>query len=86
PTSRVLLVHIAEFPDVLKKCSEELSPHALTHYLKELAAVFHGFYNAERVLSDDSIMRSIRMRIVMTTQQVLRTGFKILGISAPKQM
>ncbi|CUT17039.1 MULTISPECIES: arginine--tRNA ligase [Candidatus Ichthyocystis] len=82
----LLINQLAEFPDMLKKCVDELSPHLLPNYLRNLAATFHGFYNAERVLVKDSIMRAIRMRMVIATKQVLKIGFTMLGISAPEQM
>lgn len=84
--ARLLINLLAEFPDMLKKCTDELSPHLLPNYLRDLAAAFHGFYNAERVLIEDNIMRTIRMRMVIATKHVLKIGFTILGISAPEQM
>ena len=55
-------------------------------YLKDLAADFHAFYNAERVLVDDAGARHARLALVAATAQVLRNGLRLLGVSAPDKM
>jgi arginyl-tRNA synthetase len=55
-------------------------------YLKDLAADFHAFYNAERVLVDDSAARQARLALLAATRQVLRNGLRLLGVSAPEKM
>ena len=58
----------------------------MTFYLKELAAEFHSYYNAERFLVDDRATQRARLALVAATGQVLRNGLAVLGISAPEQM
>jgi arginyl-tRNA synthetase len=83
---QALLARLAEYPDVLRGAAEELAPHQVAFYLKELAADFHGFYNAERVLVDDAMVRDARLALLAATQQVLRNGLAMLGVSAPERM
>jgi arginyl-tRNA synthetase len=83
---QALLARLAEFPDVLRDAADELAPHQVAFYLKDLAADFHGFYNAERVLVDDPIVRDARLALLAATQQVLRNGLAMLGVSAPERM
>jgi len=77
---------LAVYPQVLRDAAEELAPHQLAFYLKDLAADFHAFYNAERVLVDDSALRDARLALLLATRQVLRNALRLLGVSAPDRM
>ena len=81
-----LMARLAEYPDVLKAAADELAPHALAFWLKDLAAEFHGYYNAERFLVDDAPLRSARLALLLATRQVLRNGLALIGVSAPERM
>jgi arginyl-tRNA synthetase len=81
-----LLNRLAQFPDLLAEAADELAPHQLAYYLKDLAADFHGYYNAERVLVDDDNVRNARLVLLLATRQVLRNGLAMLGVSAPEKM
>ncbi|HQR57698.1 MAG TPA: DALR anticodon-binding domain-containing protein, partial [Burkholderiaceae bacterium] len=83
---QTLLSRLAQFPDLLAEAADELAPHQLAYYLKDLAADFHGYYNAERVLVDDEGVRNARLALLLATRQVLRNGLAILGVSAPEKM
>ena len=81
-----LMARLAEYPDVLKAAADELAPHALAFWLKDLAAEFHGYYNAERFLVDDAPLRSARLALLLATRQVLRNGLALIGVSVPERM
>ena len=63
-----------------------MAPHLICVYLKELAADFHAFYNADRVLVEDEAVRNARLALLLAARQVLRNGLEVLGISAPEHM
>jgi arginyl-tRNA synthetase len=86
PREHQLLNRLADYPTSISSASEELAPHHVATYLKELAADFHGYYNAERVLVDDDAVRNARLALLRATRQVLANGLQILGVSAPEQM
>ncbi|HEY3596834.1 MAG TPA: arginine--tRNA ligase [Paraburkholderia sp.] len=81
-----LLQKLAEFPDMLAHAAEELAPHAVAFYLRDLAGEFHSFYNAERVLVDDEAQRNARIALLAATRQVLANGLAMIGVSAPAKM
>jgi arginyl-tRNA synthetase len=83
---QTLLNRLAAYPDVLAEAAQELAPHQLAYYLKDLAADFHGYYNAERVLVDEAEVRTARLALLLATRQVLRNGLQLLGVSAPEKM
>jgi arginyl-tRNA synthetase len=82
----LLLRRLTDFPDELSLAARELAPHRVTFYLKELAAEFHSYYNAEQFLVDDPALRRARLALVVATGQVIRNGLAVLGVSAPETM
>jgi len=81
-----LLARLALYPQALRDAAGELAPHQIAFYLKDLAADFHAFYNAERVLVDDGALRDARLALLLASRQVLRNGLRLLGVSAPERM
>ncbi len=81
-----LCARIAAFPQALQAAVDELAPHAIAFYLKDLAAELHSYYNAERVLVDDEATRLARLALLLAVRQVFRNGLALLGVSAPERM
>jgi arginyl-tRNA synthetase len=86
PYEIALLRRLADYPDELALAARELAPHLITFYLKELAAEFHSYYNAEQFLVDDDALRQARLALVVATGQVVRNGLAVLGVGAPVRM
>ena len=77
---------LAEYPDVVANAAKELAPHAVAFYLRELAAQFHSYYNAERILVEDAALRAARLALCAAVRQTLANGLSLLGVSAPEKM
>jgi arginyl-tRNA synthetase len=86
PYEEALLRRLAAYPSELALAAKECAPHAVTAYLKELAAEFHSYYNAERFLVEDLAVQRGRLALVAATGQVIKNGLAVLGISAPDRM
>ncbi len=86
PFEDALLRRLAAFPAELALAARELAPHLVTTYLKELAAEFHSYYNAERFLVDDRRTQRARLALAAATGRVVKNGLAVLGIGAPDQM
>ncbi|MBO9329506.1 arginine--tRNA ligase [Achromobacter xylosoxidans] len=86
PTEFALMQRLAEFPNVIALAAQELSPHHIAFWLRDCASDFHAWYNAERVLVDDTALKLARLRLASTTRQVLANGLALLGVSAPERM
>lgn len=86
PTEFALLQRLAEFPAAITLAANELAPHHIAFWLRDCAADFHAWYNAERVLVDDDALKMARLRLARGTQQVLANGLALLGVSAPEKM
>jgi arginyl-tRNA synthetase len=77
---------LTEFPEVIESAARELAPHMIAFYLKDLAADFHSYYNAERMLVDDLELKNVRIAMAAAVRQVIRNGLAILGVSSPQSM
>lgn len=85
-TAQALCATVSRYPEVVAAAAANRAPHALAHYLRELANALHTFYGAERVLVADERERSARVYLLLAAQQVIRNGLQILGASAPESM
>src|SRR5690606_31461254 len=86
PREAALLAKLAEYPEMLQKALEELGPHQVAFYLRDLAGELHSYYNAERVLVDDEALKMARIALLVATRQVLRNGLTLIGVSSPVRM
>ena len=86
PREAALTAFIGRFPEVIESAARDLAPHQVAFYLRELAAEFHGYYNAERMLVDDAAITQARMALSVAVRQVIRNGMGILGVSCPESM
>ncbi len=87
PAEHELIRKLAEFPSAVLQSAEAREVHRLSHYLHELAAIFHPYYNRHRVLDGGDTERThARLILVQSVQQVLKNGLTLLGISAPQAM
>jgi len=82
----ILAQRIGEFPEVVAEAARELAPHSVTFYLRSLAAEFHSYYNAERILVDDEALRTARLALCAAVRQTLASGLSLIGVSAPEKM
>ena len=81
-----LMQRLAEFPELVQAAARELAPHSIAFWLRELAAEFHSYYNAERVLVEDQRLREARLALCAAVRQALANGLALLGVGAPEKM
>jgi arginyl-tRNA synthetase len=86
PAAQSLMLVLAKYPDMLTNAAQGFAPHDVTFYLRDLASQYHSYYDAERILVDDPVVKKARLALVSATAQVLRNGLGVLGVSAPTKM
>jgi arginyl-tRNA synthetase len=86
PTERSLIGQVSRFPEVVELAASNRAPQLVVQYVRELAAEFHSYYNAQRIIVDNAALRDARVLLSMTVQHVLRRGLHLLGVSAPDTM
>jgi arginyl-tRNA synthetase len=86
PEEMTLIKLMARYPEVIEGAARSLEPHRLTFYLNELASVFHGYYNKNKVISDNKELTAARLFLIKAISIVLENALKILGVNAPEKM
>ncbi|MEO0435880.1 MAG: arginine--tRNA ligase [Pseudomonadota bacterium] len=81
-----LLKSLAKYPDIVLRAAQSLEPQQVANYLRELAGDFHSYYNAHKVIVEDSPLRAARLALSESVRQVLENGLDLLGVSAPEYM
>jgi arginyl-tRNA synthetase len=86
PHERALLTLLGRYPEVIQQAGAQRAPHMLVQFLRELAQAFHTWYNAEQIIVEDGQLRNARLALALATQQVVKNGLALLGVSAPETM
>lgn len=89
-----LLKLLTAYPATIKRSAVNYEPHVLTNYLKDLASLFHSWYNDNRILpreghtpnEEEVKLMQARLRMSQAIRQVLANGLSLLGLSAPTSM
>ena len=84
--AQALMMLLSRYPQMLAQACADLAPHDVTFYLRDLAACYHSYYDAERILVDDVKTRDARVALVRATALVLSNGLNLLGVDAPSSM
>ncbi len=86
-TARRLILKLEEYKNVIKTSAETRQVYTICRYVQELAAEFHSFYNANRVITDDKSLMKARIALVWSVKTVLHNALEdILAVSAPERM
>ena len=87
PSEVALMQEMSLYFDTLKAAADDLAPHHVVYYLKDLASAVHSFCGGnERVLTDDLALKTARVHLLTAARRVLVNGLSLLGVSAPNRM
>lgn len=86
PEEMQLLKAMAAYPALVHAAAHDLSPHRLVFFLQELAALFHSYYNKQRIISDDLELSRARLWLAEGLKVVLHNGLRLIGVRAPESM
>lgn len=81
-----LMQRLSEYPEVVSNAANDLAPHSIATYLKDCASDLHSYYNETKFLVEDVPTKLARLALIAATQQVLKNGLDLLGVSAPQKM
>ena len=86
PQERQLIKRLTLYPEIVEQAANLRAPHALVHYLRDLANDFHSNYGAQQFIVEEKDLRDARLTIALATRIVIRNGLALLGVSAPDTM
>lgn len=86
PYEKIMLSELVKFPEVISIAALKLEPHLIANYLKDLAGAFHAYYNSEKFIIEDALLRNARLSLISAARQVIKNGLELLNVSTPEQM
>ena len=82
-----VLKKVGAFPQVVADAAKHRTPHRIANYIQELAATFHSFYNAEKVINaDNKELTEARIALITAVRITIANALKLIGVSAPEKM
>lgn len=87
PEETALISELHRYPEVVIAAGEQMAPHQIIIYLKELATRWHHYYDVgHKVLHEDEEIRNARLLLTWSVRQVLRNALAIIGVQARERM
>jgi arginyl-tRNA synthetase len=86
PEEQRLIKRLLQYPNLVAGAARAKEPHRIAYYLTELAGLFHPYYKAHRIITDDRPLTLARLGLCAAVGQVVRNGLGLLGVSAPESM
>lgn len=83
---RELISHLAGLTDEIIAAAKQYDPARITHYVTQLATLFHKFYNAQRVMIDDEALMRARLYLCQAVKNTIKNILTMLKIDAPEAM
>ncbi|MDO8603760.1 MAG: arginine--tRNA ligase [Candidatus Omnitrophota bacterium] len=81
-----LIKALMNYPKIIEVTASNLEPSILLTYLQDLAGLFHSYYNAYRIVTDDKPLTEARIVLIHTVKKVLASGLDLLGVTALEKM
>lgn len=83
---RELISHLAGLTDEIINAAKIYDPAKITHYVIELATLFHKFYNAHRVVTDDRELTQARLYLCTAVKNTIKNILVMLKVDVPESM
>lgn len=81
-----LIRHLSSLTDEVITAAKTYDPARITHFVIELATLFHKFYNAQRVIADDEGLMQARLYLCIAVKDTIKNILTMLKISVPESM
>jgi arginyl-tRNA synthetase len=82
-----VLKKVGAFPQIVADAAKHRTPHRIANYIQELAATFHSFYNAEKVINQDNKeLTEARLALITSVKTTIANALRLIGVSAPEKM
>lgn len=81
-----LIRHLSALTDEIISAAKAYDPAKITHYVIELATLFHKFYNAQRVMVDDESLMQARLYLCTAVKDTIKNILTMLKITTPEVM
>ncbi len=83
---RDLIAHLSALTEEIIAAAKQYDPARITHYVTQLATLFHKFYNAQRVMCEDAQLTEARLYLCTAVKNTIKNILTMLKIEAPESM
>lgn len=83
---RELITHLSALTEEIVNSAKAKDPARITHYVVELATLFHKFYNAQRVVTEDTELTNARLYLCTAVKNTIKNILVMLKIEVPEEM
>ncbi len=82
-----LLKYLNEFPGLIADAAKNRTVHKVPNYIQQLAAYFHSFYGAVKIMDDTQPeLTNQRLNLLLATKITLSNALSLIGVDAPEKM
>ena len=81
-----LIRKLGELPEEISVAAANYAPHRVIRYVYDLASMFHSYYKAERVITENVEQTQARLALLSAVRVVIANVLKLVGVSAPERM
>ena len=83
---RTVLTALSKFPEIIKDAADKKEPSIVTRYIIDVAQSFNKFYIEHKIIEGTEGERRPKLSLTFAVKQVIESGLKLLGVSAPEKM
>ena len=83
---RTVLTALSKFPEIIKDAADKKEPSIVTRYIIDVAQSFNKFYIEHKIIEGTEGERRAKLSLTFAVKQVIESGLKLLGVSAPEKM
>ena len=82
-----LIKQLQTYPEIIQNAAENLSPALVANYIYDLVKSYNSFYQSIPILGTDiQEEKDFRIQLSSSVAEVIKSGFKLLGIDVPNRM
>ena len=81
-----LVKYMASLPNTINDSARTYDPAKVTHYVVEIATMFHKFYSQCRVKGEDEHLMQARLGLCKAVKQIIANILDMLKITCPESM
>ena len=86
PEVKALANSLIDFEDVVISAASKGLPHLVANYMYELASLFHSYYAAEKIVTEDEIYTRERIALISAIKVVMNNAAGMLGLILREEM
>ena len=84
--TKKMIMCLLQYPNVIKEAAEKRIPHRISQYVLNLASTLHGYYNDEKILSDNQEEMNEKLTLLNAVKIVLKNSLELLGVGVKEEM